>query len=408
MSVLTRLGTLFGYGPKASASDGGRSRTIEEIVEYMRFGGETSSGVVVTPQTAILNSTVYRAVSIISESIGMLPWSIEERATSRQIENHPLSPVLRRPAPWLTAKAFKSLMMRWVLTEDVGAVAVKVMSRGRVIGLLPVHPSRVTVEQRDDLTLRYEVRRKDGGTAVYDQSEVLHLRAMSEDGVKSTAPARAAREAIGLSSQAATAAARLFKNGMIVGGFLTSPTALSTETKAALRASLESLYTGADNAHRWIIADGGLKPEQRGATAEESQHLEMRKLQIEEIGRYFGVPRPLLGVDETNWGSGVEQLATLFVRFGLSPWFTTWEEEIARSCMTEEEERSIRVVFDEDRLLRGTVKDQAEFFAKALGAGGGRGWLTPNEVREQTGWGPRADGDGLPQGSQQGTPNVTP
>lgn len=38
--------------------------------------------------------------------------------------------------------------------------------------------------------------------------------------------------------------------------------------------------------------------------------------------------------------------------------------------------------FNERALLRGTLNDQANFFAKALGAGGQKPWMTQNEVRE--------------------------
>ena len=44
---------------------------------------------------------------------------------------------------------------------------------------------------------------------------------------------------------------------------------------------------------------------------------ELREFQVQEVAKVFGVPAPLLGVDITDWGSGIEQLAKLFYRFGL-------------------------------------------------------------------------------------------
>jgi phage portal protein BeeE len=84
-----------------------------------------------------------------------------------------------------------------------------------------------------------------------------------------------------------------------------------------------------------------------------------------------------MGVDDTSWGSGIEQLAILFVRFGLAPWFKAWEEAIRRTLLEESEWRTLAADFDERELLRGTLKDQSEFFARALGAGGHRGWRGP-------------------------------
>jgi hypothetical protein len=51
--------------------------------------------------------------------------------------------------------------------------------------------------------------------------------------------------------------------------------------------------------------------------------------------------------------------------------------------------------YDERELLRGTLADQAEYFAKALGSGGHRPWMEANEVRELSGLGMHPDGAGL-------------
>ena len=52
-------------------------------------------------------------------------------------------------------------------------------------------------------------------------------------------------------------------------------------------------------------------------TPQDREAKELRQFQVQEIGRVFGVPAPLLNVDITSWGSGIEQLAKLFFRFGL-------------------------------------------------------------------------------------------
>ncbi len=52
-------------------------------------------------------------------------------------------------------------------------------------------------------------------------------------------------------------------------------------------------------------------------TPQDREAKELRKFQVQEVARAFGVPAPLLNVDITNWGSGIEQLAKLFFRFGL-------------------------------------------------------------------------------------------
>ena len=42
----------------------------------------------------------------------------------------------------------------------------------------------------------------------------------------------------------------------------------------------------------------------------------------------------------------------------------------------------LNAAFNERALMRGTLKDQAEYFAKALGSGGHQPWHTANEIRD--------------------------
>jgi hypothetical protein len=62
---------------------------------------------------------------------------------------------------------------------------------------------------------------------------------------------------------------------------------------------------------------------------------------------------------------------------------------------------ALSVDLDERALLRGDFKDQAEYYVKALGAGGQPGWLTQNEIRAELGLNPVAAewADEVPRGA---------
>ncbi len=57
----------------------------------------------------------------------------------------------------------------------------------------------------------------------------------------------------------------------------------------------------------------------------------------------------------------------------------SWEEAVARSLISDGEQETYYAKFNEGALLRGSLKDQAEFFKAALGPN--QGYRTPNEVR---------------------------
>ena len=117
-------------------------------------------------------------------------------------------------------------------------------------------------------------------------------------------------------------------------------------------------------------------------TGKDAQALEQRSMQIEEIGRAFGVPRPLLGMDDTSWGSGIDVLGQFFVMYGLNPWFEAWQQAIERDLLTDAEAEIYQAKFNPAALLRGSMQAQSDFFAKALGSGGHTPWTNAAEVRD--------------------------
>lgn len=369
------------------------------LYDFIRSGGAgmTESGVSITPSNAMKNTTVLRCVSLISFAVGYLPLHLHRTDDKSKATDHPLYRVLhRKPNAWQTAFEFKSYMQQSALGalgdgRHGDAFALIVRSGTKIMQLVPLDPSRMEVKQRSDWFLEYHFRLKSGGTQVYQQRDIFHLRyGLSEDGITGLSLVKQAAEAIGLATQTEKAAARLFRNGMIVGGYLKHPNQLSPEAYDRLKASMAD-NEGAENAHKWKILEEGMDIGVPGNSGRDSQAIEQRKHQIEEIARPFGVPRPFLGVDDTSWGTGVDVLGQAFVRYALNPWFEAWQQAIERSLLSEADADLYEAKFNAGALLRGNMKDQFEAFAKGLGAGGHSPWLHPSEAREWMDLPPRDD-----------------
>ena len=354
--------------------------TDPDLHDFMR-GGKAASGAYVTAKDALQNMAILRCVTLISESIGMLPINLIERGSEkRHATEHAVYRLLKtEPNNWQTPYEFKALMQLRLLTKG-NAYALIVRSLGRPVRLVPLDPDKVTPRQLSDWSVSYDYRKADGSTATYQGKDVLHLRDLSDDGIVGLSRVRLAKEAIGIALRAEEAASRLFTNGVMAGGALSTPNALSDPAYDRLKKSMEE-KSGSSEAHKWLILEEGLKAEKYINTAADAQHLESRNHQIEEVARAFGVPRPLLMMDDTSWGSGIEQLGIFFVQYSLQHWFTVWEQAIARTLLDGSEKDTYYPKFNERALMRGTLNDQANFFTKALGSGGHGSWMTPNEVR---------------------------
>jgi HK97 family phage portal protein len=350
------------------------------LYEYMR--GNIDSGLEGKARS-LRNMAVLRCVTLISGSIGMLPFNLMKNTPDKALAmSHPAYRLLKlKPNDWQTPLEFKSLIQLHTLLDGQGFARV-IWSGNRPIRLVPLERGSCKPRLTDAWQMVYDYTRPDGGQITLPSREVFHLRDMSLDGVNGLSRVKLAREALELASQAERAASRTFRTGVMAGGAIEVPNELSDSAYGRMKDSLEQGYSGAENAGKWMVLEEGAKANKWSATAADAQQVENRDHQIEEVARMYGVPRPLLMMDDTSWGSGIEQLTIFFVQYTLAPWFTAWEQAAARVLLDERELEQYQYKFNEKALMRGTSKDQAEFFAKALGAGGQKPWMKQNEVRD--------------------------
>lgn len=329
------------------------------------------------------NTAALRSLSLISNGLGMLPTSLYRSGDDKEVaKDHPAHKLLRfKPNPWQTPMEFKSQMQLLMETEG-NAYARIVRAAGRPIHLIPFEKGRVEAKLGSNWRMQYRCTTDNGGQITLDQEDILHVRELSFDGVLGLSKRQLSTEVFELAESAQRAASNVFKTGVMAGGAIEVPNALSDQAYKRIKEQMADEYSGSQNVNKWMITEEGAKANPFTSTAKDGQQLESRNHQIEEVARLYGVPRPLLMMDDTSWGSGIEQLAIFFVQFTMTPRFTTWEQALARSLLTDQERESLYFKFNERALLRGTLKDQADYFAKALGAGGHQPWHTANEVRD--------------------------
>lgn len=370
------------------------------LIEMMRGDGARTgvTGIAVNERKALRNSTFFRAMSLHCGSMGMLPLHLRRR-NGRETEkatDHPLFNVLhRKPNDFQTASRFKSYMQLVALLDGT-AYALKVRSRGAVRQLIPLPRRQVKPKLSDTFDLTFDYRRPSGGTVTLQADDVFHFSTpLTLDGLNGVSLLDVAADTLGMAAVAQQAAARLLTKGSMARGALETDNTLGEEAIKNLKESLRDDYSGVGADDDLLILEEGLKAKMFGTSARDSQLVELMKREAEEVARFTGVPRPLLMFDETSWGSGIEQLSLFFVTYCLMPWFVIWEEAIWMWLLTPKEQETYYAKFNEGALLRGSMKDQAEFLKAALGPNAA--YLTPNEARDYVDRNPIDGGDDLPR-----------
>jgi len=360
------------------------------------YGVPTASGVVVNEKTAMRVSTVYRCVSLIAGTIASLPCEVYRRKGDRSevAEDHPAFWLLHNePNALMTAKVFWETFMWAALMRGNGYALIGRTALGAPTSVAWVASNCVSPQLSQDKTrLQYVIRTASGETRRFDQDDVLHVPFIGWDGLEGRSPLECARESIGLATAGQEFNERFFSQGNAADIALSYPQSLSPDQAKRLLETFESNRTGLSKMRLPLIVEGGGKAERLDFTAEDSQLLESRSFQVEDVCRFFGVPPHMVGHTEktTSWGTGVEQQTLGFVQFTLRAILKGIEQEIDRKLL-----RSGRFFckFNMDALLRADSQGRANFYKAALGGTQSPGFMTVNEVRALENLPPVPDGD---------------
>lgn len=341
------------------------------------------SGAVVNTRTAFEVSVVFRCVSLLADGLAMVPFKVHEAVNDRinPATNHPLFWLLsKKPNDWQTSYEFRHMIALHLALCQEAFVFINRSVNGKILELLPYQPGVVTkVKGADQLSLSYRIRVNDGTEIEVPAENMWHIKGVTWDGVTPIETIKAAREAIGLSLAAEEHSARMFGNGARVGGILSTDLALNETQVATLRESWQQTQGGPANAFNTAILSGGLKWTPVGFNAEDSQLVETRRNQVEEICRFFGVLPIMVGfADKTATYASAEAMFTAHVIYTLLPFYRRFEDSADVWLLGMDDiKRGFYTKLNASGLLRGSIKDRGDFYTKMYNIGA----MNPNEVR---------------------------
>ena len=346
------------------------------VAEYFGFTTQTDAGVAVSAEGSLGLSSVYRSVSLISGTIATLPLKsyktdkeTNERVKTDTFLDNPGGPDGLTQFEWTETVLVHLLLWgnAYLLHLYGGA--------GQLVGLIPVHPSAVAVrkvltkedEQRYYPYLKYFVlRMNDGSSRDVTPLDLTHIPAMSHDGVTGVSPITTNRRAIGTGMAGDAAAARMFRNGMMVSGLVTTEEDVGADDAKVIKESLDAKTTGTDKVGSIAFVNRVLKFTPWTMPAKDAQFIESRIHQVEEVARIFGVPPHLLGQTEkqTSWGTGVTEQNRGLARYTLMPWTSRIEQRLSRLLT-----RPTTCEYDYAGLLQGSPQEELDALIAQVDAG---------------------------------------
>lgn len=359
---------------------------------YRDIVAVSSSGRVITSNSAVQQGTVYSCVRILAETISSLPCKLYRREGDggKQVANdHPLYTTLHdSPNSLMTAMEYWELGIQRLLLRGNFLNRKIRKAGGNRVELDPIFPDDVTDVERFPERIEYTIREPDKEDETLRSGNAFHVRGMtfSRGDAWGHNPIEAMRNSIGLADAAELMGASFLRQGMRPAGAMELEKTLSPIAYQRLKDDLAVNHGGAMNAGKPLILEDGAKWKALSITPEDAQFLETRKFQKEEIASLFRVPMHMLNALDRATFSNIEHQSLEFVVHTLRPWIIRIEQAIKRDLLTQGKFFAEFVV---DALLRGDTASRFEAYSSAIQ----NEWMNKNEVRQRENLNPVDGGD---------------
>lgn len=345
----------------------------------------TAAGVTVTVESALRVPAVQCAIRVVSEAVATLPAYVSQEVSGEYVRKpeHPAQALLSSEwNGWTSAYEGLLSMVIDAQCRDEGALAWVNRVGGKPVEIIRYAPGVVSVLY-DTATGEPSYRI---GAGPLNPADIIHVRPL---GPLCRAPLTLAREAIGLAIVMALHASKLFANGARPSGVLALKGNASADTITKIREAWQ-LAHGGDKSGGTAIVGSEASYQQLTLTSVDSQFLELRTFQIQEIARAFRVPPHMLfDLGRATW-SNSEQMGLEFLSYTLQPWLDNIKGALRRALFTAEERAAgYCVEFETDDLTRADIGARAVAYSSLVSSR----VFNPNEIRRWEGAAPYKGGD---------------
>jgi HK97 family phage portal protein len=365
--------TLLGVEYKSDTGDRAVRRSEAEI--DARIAAEDASGLV---------SVVHACLSVIAEGVALPPVYVQRTTPNGRVfdDKHPLHRVItQKPNLTQTSYEVRETIVRNAALHGDGYAWINRARDGEILEIVPLRPNEIG--RVDPLALgarpTYTVNGK-----TFSPDAIWHFKGPSADRHGGIDIGTDAQRAVNLTVAAEAFGTDLFKNRAALEGIISLDGAINPEQLDRVRESFKARNTGDGKRGRTAFFPAQVKYQPLSATATDSQWIETRRYQIEEICRFFRVsPTKVFSTLGSQSYASVEQAHIAHDQDTDAHWHARFMQSATRSLLSDDDQRrGYSVVIDNRDYLRGTAVERATYY----NAGITGGWLTKNEVREAEGY----------------------
>lgn len=331
---------------------------------------------------------VFRAVSVMTSSVGLLPWSVLKKNEKGEItaqERNPIHWLLHdAPNDEMGAFDFRKTISYHALLQGNGYAEIERNERGQPTAMYLIDdPDRVTPgRSKTSGRLIYEIRQPNGGAVYLPARDVFHVRGLlSDDGIVGIGLLSFAARNLALNIAMEKVGEKYFTQGLRTPGFLkmkAGPAGIKS-IKEMMQIIREEM-TGLNNFEMPIPVDKDTDFQPAGSNLKDAEFTDLRKLAILDVCRWIGVPPHLAyDLDKATF-SNIEAQDLSFLRYSALPRITPMEQE-ANIKLLSNRHGGLYSQMDVNEFSRGDMAARIAFYTGMSNIGA----YSPNDVLRKEG-----------------------
>lgn len=339
------------------------------------LAGVNANGVYVTEDTALTITTVWACVSLLSESVGILPIHLYKKTdTGREVvHGHDSLNLVNFPNSYFSRMDMLQHLMVSVTLDGNGYVRIMRDKGGRPTKLKMLDPQvpQPVLSANDELF--YNVN----GEMVHSD-DMIHIKGLVVDGFKGKSPIAVHRENLCLTMEVQKYGEQFFSKGGNTSGVFEIPGTLKDDAFKRLQQQLAAQFSGIGNSHKPMLLEAGMKYTRVNIPLDDAQFLTTRKFQKGEIASIYRVPPHMVGDLERSTYSNIEQQSQEYLTYCLMPYLVKIETELNQKLLSYKDREMYYFRFGLNGLLRADSKSRSEYYKNMYLIG----CMSPNEIRE--------------------------
>ncbi len=346
------------------------------------------------------NNVVYSCVHKIAQACAGIEWELYQKrngGSEMEIENHPLLDLIKRPNPMQAQSSFfEYFVAYYLLTGNSFIEAVRPTKNAPPTELWPTRPDKMKVVPSSKGYPRAYMLSANGMTKLWEvdqiklKADMLHVKSFHPTNEWwGLAPLEAALLQLDQANSGNKWNLALLQNSATPSGVLqmkvteSNPSgALTEEQFSRLKDEIQTEYTGAKNAGRPMLLEGGLEWKQISMSPKDMEFLENKNITAIDICQVYGVPPEMIGLGQKTFNNYKEARLS-FYEDTILPLMDFFKDELNHwlSPMFGE---GLVLKYDKDDIEALAPKREAKFTSVQ-----NANWLTMNEKREATGYEPK-------------------